>query len=308
MAFFQKGLKATVMTTELLINADVSKKILYECLEIATNFEKKYSAYQENSLLSQINRASGVKSVVCTPQEIEIFQKALEIAKLSDGKFDPTIGALTQGLYGFGMKDSKMPSESQLQTRKKLVSYKFIEINKSEIYLKHKGMQLDLGAIGKGYVADKIIEHLIDRGASKALVCVGGEICTFGKKYKIAIRDPFSHNNISLVTTSKTPLTLSTSGDYERFIGSRKNHHILDTQSAKQQHFYSSVTLLKNGIDATTLDAIATIVFNSRVEELGSLAEKFQLTLIAISPQKSIIIENFANLQIESFKLYPFEF
>ena len=306
MALFEKALRATVMSTELFINSNVSKKLLYACLELAKEFETTYSAYQESSLLSKINSAAGSERVVCSPDELEIFRKALSIAKISDGKFDPTIGALTQGLYGFGMQRAKIPTQNELQERKKLLNYNLVEIQEDTIYLKKSGMRLDLGAIGKGYVADKIIEKLLESGATKALVSVGGEICSFGKSYNIALQDPFSEKNIGVIQSSKKPLSISTSGDYERFIGSKEHHHILDTQSAKPQHYYSSVTLLQNGIDATTLDGVATIVFNSPPEELEALAKKFAVAIVVITPQKRIIIENFEMLDIEQFTLYPF--
>jgi len=306
MSLFETALKATVMSTEVLVQANVSKKILFECLDIAREFEAKYSAYKEDSLLSKINKNAGVKSVECEEQELFIIQKALEIAKLSDGKFDPTIGALTQGSYGFGTKDKKIPSKAELKAKKELVDFRFVKIDKNAIYLNKSGMRLDLGGIGKGYVADIIIKHLIDRGATKALVSVGGEICSFGKNYNVAIKDPFFEKNIAVIKTSKDPLSISTSGDYERYIGSRENHHILDLHSAKSNHFYSSVTLIKNGTDATTLDGLATILFNSVSDELRSLSDKFGVATIAITPQKKILFENFFNLNIKNIELYTF--
>jgi thiamine biosynthesis lipoprotein len=307
MALFEKALKATVMTTELLIRSNVSKKILYECLDLALEFEKKYSAYKNDSLLSKINRASGKENVTCTNDELEIFKIALKMAKKSDGVFDPTIGSLTQDLYGFGTQSSKIPTKRELLETKKLVNYKFMQINQNEIYLSKKGMKLDLGAIGKGFVCDKIIQHLLKRGATKALVSVGGEICSFGKKYNIAIRDPFSNNNIGIIKSSKKFISLSTSGDYERFIGSKENHHILDNSSAKSNHYYSSVTIIKNGITAAALDGVATVIFNSKTDKLKEMAKKFGVAIIAITPQREILFQNFSNIDIQSFDIYPFK-
>ncbi len=307
MALFEKALRTTVMSTELLIRANVSKKVLYECLEIAKEFERTYSAYREDSLLSKINQASGLKSVTCSDEELEIFKIALQMAEISKGAFDPTIGALSQGLYGFGTKNPKIPSTSELLKSKSLVDYRCMQIDKNEIYLQNRGMRLDLGAIGKGFVADKIIRHLLSKDATRALVSVGGEICSFGKKYNIAIRDPFSQDNIGVIKSSKKLLSISTSGDYERFIGSKENHHILDNSSAKSNHYYSSVTIIKNGADATTLDGVATVVFNASKDRLKEIAQQFGVAIIAITPQKEIVFENFSDIDIEALELYPFK-
>ncbi|WP_207562258.1 FAD:protein FMN transferase [Sulfurimonas aquatica] len=292
------------MSTELLIESKVSKKVLFECLELAREFEAKYSAYKIDSLLSKINANSGKTPINATKEELEIFQKALDMAVLSDGAFDPTIGSITQGSYGFGTSEEKIPSQKELNSKKELVNYKNIQLTNESIYLTKKGMRLDLGGIGKGYVADKIIEHLKLKGATKGLVSVGGEVCSFGKKYNIAIKNPFNDSNIALIKSSNSELSISTSGDYERYIDSKEHHHILDSKTQLSNHHYSSLTIVQNGRDTTTLDALATVAFNSKPSELKVLAKKFKVAFFALTPQKDIIIENFINLDIEGFELF----
>jgi len=304
MSFFENGIKAKVMSTELIIEADVSKKILFECLELAKDFEAKYSAYKDDSLLCKINKNAGKKAVKCTNEELEIFHIALEIAESSAGVFDPTIGILSQGTYGFGKESATLPSDVLLKKAQKLVDYKKVSLENDEIYLMQNGMKLDLGGIGKGYVADKIIQLLRTNNAKKALVNVGGEICTFGKHYNIALKHPFSQENLAIIKTLKDPLCISTSGDYERYITSKKNHHILDHKTAKQNHYYSSVTIIQNGIDCTLLDAIATMVFNSKKELLKDISKKYKICIIAVVEDGEIYFENFKALDIQSIELF----
>ena len=304
MSFFENGIKAKVMSTELVIEANVSKKVLFESLDLAKEFEVTFSAYNEESLLCRVNRNAGVKAVTCSESELELFKEAFMMAEVSDGVFDPTIGVLTQGVYGFGKKSAKIPSKNELQKVKKLVNYKNLIINKKEVYLKEKGMKLDFGGIGKGFIADKIMSYLRERGATKALVNVGGEISTFGKHYNIALRDPFSKNNLAIVKTCKEPLCISTSGDYERYIASRENHHILDNKTAKQNHYYSSVTIIQNGRVCTMLDAVATIVFNSNKEFLKDISLKYNIAIIAVVDSGEIYFENFKALNIEGLELF----
>ncbi len=306
MSFLEHGLRAKVMSTELIIEANLSKKILFEALEIAKEFERKYSAYQEESLLCHINAHSGMHPTLCTPDELEIFHLAKKIAQQSNGRFDPTIGSLTQGLYGFGKKEARIPKPDELNATQALVNYKNIILDNQSIFLQKKGMKLDLGGIGKGYVADKIFSFLSSKGATKILICVGGEIAATGKVYKIAIKNPFNHGNMAIVTTTKEQLSISTSGDYERFIGSRLHHHILDNKTAKQNHFYASITIIKNDINTTLLDAVATIAFNAPLNQLEAIAQKFDVAIIAITPQKKIVVENFQNLALENLELFPF--
>ena len=277
MGFFERGLKAKVMSTELVMEADLPKKILFEAYEYVKKFEATFSAYRDDSLLNLINKNAGIKSVKCNNFALELFEEALNIAKISDGAFDPTIGALTQGLYGFGTSHQKIPSKKDIEDKKKLVDYKNFVINGDEVFLKQKGMRLDFGGIGKGYVAQKLIEFFRQKGAKKALVNVGGEICVFGKNYNIAVKNPYEDKNIAIVKTSKEAFSISTSGDYERYIKDKKYHHILDSKKATQNHFYSSITLLKNGFYGTLLDAVATIAFNLPESELEKIAKNMVL-------------------------------
>ena len=298
MSFFENGLQAKIMSTVLVIEADVSKRVLFEALELARDFEAKYSAYDEKSLLCRVNQQAGKNPVVCSEDDIEIFLVAKEMAEKSDGVFDPTIGVLSQGAYGFGRRSAKVPSLEELDKVKKLVNYKNFIINKNEVYLKEAGMKLDFGGIGKGFVADKIVKYLQKHGATKALVNVGGEICSFGKKYNIALRDPASTANLALIKSTKESLSISTSGDYERYIASKKNHHILDHKTAVQNHYYASVTVMKNGVESTLLDAVATMVFNSKKELLKDIAHKYDVALIIVLHDGEIYFENVRNLHI----------
>jgi thiamine biosynthesis lipoprotein len=302
--FFTNGLKAKVMSTELIIEANVSKKTLFEALEIVKNFEKKYSAYDDESLLSQINKAAGIEPVTCTKEDMDIFQKALAFAKKSQGIFDPTIGSLTQGVYGFGTQKEKIPTSKELQITKKLVDYRKIDITDNTIYLQEKDMRLDLGGIGKGYIADQVVHFLQQRNATKVLVNVGGELVMFGKHYAIGIQHPFAQKNIAIVHSKKSNLSISTSGDYERYIGSREYHHILDHKSARQQHYYSSLTLLKDGIEATLLDAVATIAFNTPPEKLQQVATQYNVAIFAVTPTQEIYIKNCTDLNIQKITYY----
>ncbi len=304
MSFFENGLKAKVMSTELIIEANLSKKILFEALDMAQAFEAKYSAYKEDSLVAKINQNAGIQPVSCSRDEVEIFEASLKMAELSEGVFDPTIGVLTQGSYGFGKKEAKIPTQKELKEVKKLVNYRDLSVTQDAVYLKKQGMKLDLGGIGKGYIAQKIILFLQSRGATKALVNVGGEICVVGKKYNIAIQDPYSNQLLAVVKTNKSSLSLSTSGDYERYIGTKENHHILDKTTAKQNHYYSSITIIKDGLEGTLLDAVATMVFNAPLEGLGVLAKKYNIAIIAIVKEGDMVFKNFKNLDIDALEVY----
>ncbi|MCD6260137.1 MAG: FAD:protein FMN transferase [Helicobacteraceae bacterium] len=306
MAWFEKALRAKVMSTTILIRANVPKAKLFQAYKIAQDFEERYSAYRKDSFLSQINANAGVRRVACKQEDHEFFTRALEACKLSEGVFDITIGALSHGAYHFGFANESQASQEELSKQKKLVDYREIDINQDGIFLKKKGMRLDVGGIGKGYVAKKIILFLQECGATKALVDVGGEIVCFGKNYTIALKDPFSNGNIGVIKSSKEPLSIATSGDYERFIGSRQNHHILDKKSGASSNFYSSLSVIQNGFDIDMLDVFATALFNQSLPHLKKSIVKQKFAMVTIDKEATLSLWNLKALQIEKMEFSSF--
>jgi thiamine biosynthesis lipoprotein len=302
-AFFEKALKASSMSTQLLIRADVSKRLLFEAYAIAVKFEERYSAYKEESFLNSINASAGISRVACSEEDIALFRQCIAASQNSGGDFDITIGALSHGAYHFGFANQSKAADSLVQQQKKLVGFDLIDLDEESIFLTKRGMRLDLGGIGKGYVAKKIALFLQERGARKALVDVGGEMVSFGKSYTIAIKDPFSNGNIAYIKTSKAPMSISTSGDYERFIASRDTHHILDKKSGRSPGFYSSMTVLQNGFNIDLLDAYATAMFNNAPDYVKNFSKKLNFSTITVDRDASITVNNINDLNCRSITL-----
>ena len=303
MAFFEKALEAKVMSTTILIRANVSKSVLLEAYKIAMDFEERYSAYKKESFLSRINTLASKGRVKCSSEDMELFKACKEASILTDGAFDISMGALSHGAYHFGFSNQKIASKESLKKQKKLVDYESIELEDDYIFLKKEGMRLDLGGIGKGYVAKLIVKFLQQSGASKVLVDVGGEIACFGKSYRVAIKDPFSDANIVYIKTSKEPICISTSGDYERFIDTPQTNHILNKESGQSSNFYSSMTLLQNGFDIDRLDAFATALFNRDEQYIREFSKANKLATIVIDKNSNIVLNSVKNLNLNSIEL-----
>ena len=302
MFWFDKALEASVMSTHLLIRANLPKTKLLHAHKIAVAFEERYSAYKESSFLNTINQQAGKAPVSITPKDYTLFKQCIDASELTQGIFDISIGALSHGAYHFGFSNQTLANTETIQKQKSLVNYRDIVLTKSSIYLKKKGMRLDLGGIGKGYVAREIAQYLASEDASRILVDVGGEIVTRGKAYTIAIQDPFSPKHRVLIKTSKADTSISTSGDYERFIGSPEHNHILDKERGTSSSYYSSMTLMQNSWNIASLDAYATALFNQAPQALSTFARENELSVLAIDKQNQIIEENIGNIVLKSLQ------
>ncbi|MDX9714483.1 MAG: FAD:protein FMN transferase [Dissulfurispiraceae bacterium] len=223
--------------------------------------------FTDTSELSRLNKSSGLKPMKVSDDTINLIEKALLVSHKSKGAFDITTGPINE-LWDF--HKMIVPSEAAVKEHLGLVNYRLIEIDKdkSTVFLKKKGMKIDLGGIAKGYAAARLTKIIIDSGIKSGIVAVGGDIRTFGmrpqnKLWRIGIKNPRLDENTSeiMAAVSLTDRSISTSGDYERFfiVGSRRYHHIIDPRTGYPSEKTISATVIND--DSTTADALATAVF-----------------------------------------------
>jgi len=220
------------------------------------------SDYNPKSEISEINKMAGVGPVKVDPQVIQVLELAKTVASETDGVFDPTIGALTIGVYRFGRESDIEHNLAEIDNAKSLVNYKDLIVNGQSVFLKNKGMMIDLGGIGKGYAVEEAVRVLRARGIKSGVVSLSGDIKVFGNESEVAITDPGKDSTIATFTTGPLDLAISTSGSYERFVDIEGDiyHHLIVPESGKPGSDFLSLTVVVN--DSSTLaDAYATALF-----------------------------------------------
>ena len=233
------------------------------------------SDYNPDSQVSQISKMAGKAPVSVSPEVMEVLATAKRVAAETGGAFDPTIGAVTIGVYRFGREDAHPPDEDEITRAKSLVDYNSLVVKDDTAYLEKAGMMLDLGGIGKGYAADKAAEALKSRGIKEGMVALSGDMKIFGHDTEIGIRSPTGGPPIASFRTGKGDLAVSTSGGYERIIdpGGKSYHHLIVPESGFPGRDFRSVTVVLAG-DAALADAYATSLFTmGRQKALGFLDE-----------------------------------
>lgn len=265
--------KTTIlMDTLITINAvagseEKAEKAIGKAFDEIAVLDSELNFFSDKSELSMINRNAGISAVRVSPETLEVIEKALSAAEKTGGAFDPTIG-IESALWDFNAR--KKPDDSTIKEKLSLVNYKWVVIDKdkSTVYLRKKGMLLDLGAIAKGYAADKAAEELKKQGIRAGLVSVAGEIKAFGvkpdgKNWRVGIRNPRQKGKEDEIigTLELKDMAISTSGDYERYfiIDGRRYHHILNPRTGYSASECRSVSIMtKEGVDT---DAFSTGVF-----------------------------------------------
>ncbi|MCL4244282.1 MAG: FAD:protein FMN transferase [Candidatus Dadabacteria bacterium] len=226
------------------------------------------SDYNPESQVSRISKMAGKSPVAVSPEVMEVLATAKRVAAGTGGAFDPTIGALTIGVYRFGREDARPPTEDEITRAKSLFDYNSLVLKDDTAYLEKEGMLLDLGGIGKGYAAEKAAETLKSRGIKEGMVALSGDMKVFGYDTEIGIRSPTGGPPVASFRTGKGELAVSTSGGYERVIdpGGKSYHHLIVPESGFPGRDFRSVTVVLAG-DAALADAYATSIFTMGGDE-----------------------------------------
>jgi thiamine biosynthesis lipoprotein len=303
-----KILMDTLVTITVVSNSkDSAKKAIDGAFSEIEKLEKLTDFFSSESEVSLINKSAGISEVKVSPDILDILEKALWVSERTRGAFDVTIGPVMT-LYDFYKKIK--PEQAAIKKNLPLVNYKglIIDRNKSTVFLKRKGMLIDLGGIAKGYAADKAVETLERNGIHSGLVSVAGDIRAFGLKpdkrpWKIGIRSPRIPANLPLVKGDKggfpddimatielRDMAISTSGDYERFfiLGGKRYHHLLSPKTGYPAEGCQSVSVIaKKGVFT---DAFATGVFILGPEKGMKVLEEMGFDGVIVDSQGKVHI------------------
>ncbi|MCL2067833.1 MAG: FAD:protein FMN transferase [Treponema sp.] len=230
--------------------------------------ENHMSVNLPNSDIARINAAAGITPVQVHDDVFYVIERSLYFAGLSGGALDPAVGPLVS-LWGIGTDNPRVPSQTEIDSVLPLVNWQNIELDYSarSVFLKQPGMALDLGAIAKGFAADEAAAIIKKAGLKRAIIDLGGDIITSGKKrdrssWKVGIQDPLDNRGsyIGVVTVGEQGIV--TSGVYERYFEAEgeRYHHIFSPQRGfPADNDLMSVTIIAdNAMDA---DALSTAVF-----------------------------------------------
>lgn len=250
-------LDTTVTVT--LYEGDTS--LLDGCMEQIAWYEALFSRTVKGSDVDRINHAAG-EPVTVSQETADLLRLALEVAALTDGALDITVAPLVE-LWGFG-EDPAVPDRAAVEQALGRVGYERVELADNTVRLP-AGMGVDLGAVAKGYIADRLREYLLANGCHSAVIDLGGNILTVGDKrgkpFTIGIADPQETGQM-LCTIPVQDGAAVTSGSYQRYFeqDGKRYHHILDPHTGfPAESGLLSVTVLCG--EAARADALSTACF-----------------------------------------------
>lgn len=255
-----------------------------------SHLENLISTTIPGSEIFLLNHADG-ESLTVSPATYDLINFAVLMADKTDGALNPALYPITSA-WGFTTDNYRVPSDSEIQRLLPLTDWKKIQLNSDRNVTLPAGTMLDLGAVGKGYAGNKILETLKNAGIKSAIIDLGGNVQTLGRKpdgsdWKVGIKNPKDGSiAVGITVTDKAVIT---SGGYERFFTANdgKNYiHIFDGSTGRpSKSDIASITIISSrGLYG---DALSTALFvmgsekaTSWWKDLKSTEETFDFVII----------------------------
>ena len=246
---------------------------------------KQLSRYTSGSEISRINSEA---ETVLSDEMRDYITELLEVGKMSGGKFDIVLGAVSD-LWSFN-DSPRVPSTDELTEALSRSGSDKLSLNGNTL-TRADGCIIDLGSAGKGIALDKVKSYLSDKKISSAVVSVGGSVLLYGKgSFNVGVRDPWGEAGRSVMTVKLGAGCVSTSGSYERCFeqGGKRYHHILDPDTGLPvENGLVSVTVISDS--GLLSDALSTACFVLGAEGGAKLAAKYGCEAIFITEDKKVI-------------------
>ncbi|MCR4745001.1 MAG: FAD:protein FMN transferase [Lachnospiraceae bacterium] len=258
--------------------------IIEDAFKLGKEYENLFSATVEGSDVYRINEADG-ETVEVSEDTIELIKTSIKYGDLTNGAFDITIYPISK-MWDFTGENPSVPDEADIKEALKHVNYKNISIDeeKNTVTLLDSEAMIDPGAIGKGYIADKMKEYIVSKGVKSAIINLGGNVLTIGEStekrpFKIGIRKPFADESDMATAVEANDKSVVSSGSYERYFieNGRLYYHILDPKTGyPADGGLSGITIISDkSVDGDALSTSCFILgYDKAVELLKGIKEE----------------------------------
>lgn len=268
------GRDAMACRFEVALNAGEypsDTEIAIEALDIVDDVEARISVYRPTSELSHINTRAAEGWVDVSPDVWPLLLRADELGRQTEGGFDIAAGALVRA-WGFLHRQGRTPAVEELAAAVAATGMRHVELDHAgrRVRFLRPGIEINPGAIGKGWALDRAAAHLAARGVNSVLVH-GGQSSVIARGtqgpaggdrhgWRVGLRHPLRPGR-RLATITLDDQALGTSGSGTQFFidRGRRLGHILDPRSGRPAEGVISATVITDS--AADADALATALY-----------------------------------------------
>lgn len=290
---------AVLMGSPILLKLfDDNPTLARHVFQLIKQQENLFTVNRAESEVMSINHAAGHHPVIVSEAVFALINVAHAVSVLPDSAFNFTIGPVVKR-WKIGFQGRAVPPALEIASLLKLTDPHQVVLNPADrsVFLQQPGMEIDLGAIAKGYIADRVQAFLRQQGVQQALINLGGNVQTLGSPphepqgWGIGLKKPFGRDDELLGVLQVQGKSVVTSGIYERYfeLDGRCWHHIFDPQTGYPlDNELLSVTVISDrSVDG---DIYTTLLYGLGVEQgLAYLADQPDIDAVFVTRDRQII-------------------
>lgn len=276
-------------------------------------YEILLTVNRPQSEVMSINHAAGSHPVKVSQPVFDLIACAHAASLLPDSLFNVTIGPLVKR-WKIGFSGDSIPPADEIKALLLLTDPRQLLLDREActVFLQQSGMEIDLGAIAKGYIADRVRDYLQREGVTQALINLGGNIQTLGSLperagWDIGLKKPFASQEALTGVINVRGKSVVTSGIYERYfeLNGQRYHHILDPHTGYplDNELLSVTVISEDSIDG---DIFTTLLYGMGVKKgLAYLRTLPELEAIFVTKARQVIC---SSQRLSSFTLLDNDF
>lgn len=281
----------------LYLKAEQAKELVMQACQMLVHYEEIFSANSANAQLARLKKTAAIAPQKVDAQLYELIKIGKEHSLTENSYLNIAIGPLIK-LWNIGFSKAKVPSQEAIENILGLLDPNDILLNdtqKTVSFLK-EGIEIDLGAIAKGYFSDKILAFFKINGALSAMIDIGGNVLVFGDSptqqdtWKIGIQNPFLPRGNTVAFVKIRNQSVVTSGIYERTLekNGKKYHHIFDSKTGYPiENNVASLTIIAD--KSLDCDIYTTKLFGVEASSIIHQVNRMErMSAIVITPDGKI--------------------
>lgn len=304
----QKVLKLMGNRFEITVLSEdeaVANENIQSAITEIQRIEQLLTTFNSSSVTEKINQSAGLAPVEVPEEVFALIARSISISKLTQGAFDITYGSMDKRFWNFDLTMTSLPSKHIAKKSVKLIDYRNVILNENDktVFLKHPGMRIGFGGIGKGYAAERAKIILQDKGIKSGIVNAAGDLTLWGqqangKAWTVGIADP-SQKETFFSSLKLNNTSIATSGNYEKFvvIDGKRYSHTIDPKTGYPVSGIKSVTVITP--NAELADAMTTPLMVMGLEAgLDLINQMKQIACILVDDNDKIFCSNNINIKV----------
>ncbi|WP_165313672.1 FAD:protein FMN transferase [Vibrio ziniensis] len=224
----------------LYFKGEQAEKWIDEACVMLRHYEQVFSANNKDSQLFSLKTKAVNQPIVVDRELYELIKIGKEHSLTTDSFLNIAIGPLIK-LWRIGFKEAKVPNQEEINNVLGCLDPANIILDdeRNSVFFAKKGLEIDLGAIAKGYFSDKVMDFFKEKQPVSAMIDIGGNLLVYGESprnsldWDVGIQNPFLPRGHSVAKVKIRNQSVVTSGIYERTFeyNGNKYHHIFDSHT-----------------------------------------------------------------------------